>query len=273
MPQIYLNCLDATPNLFGVFDTAIAPGLLYYAYMPIILLSLLFGLLVFRSNIESNLSSRLFFGLTIAFSLFLLNEIVQWIAVPTAWVHLAWELSPFFQVLIMLLLMYFISVFINRSDVVYQRKLFFALLFLPVLLFLPTSGNMSSFDFLNCQANVAALFNYVYFLQGLTVIFIVYVCLKKYFAVSDPIHKKQIIYILFGSASFAIIFGLSDILGELTKAYEINLIGPLGMLIFLGFLTYMIVKFQAFNVKLFSAQALVWGMVFFIGTQFFKVLL
>lgn len=271
MQGTYLNCLDANPNLFGVFDVYIAPSLLYYAYIPIIILSLLFGLLIFRSRVGASLVNNLFFALSITFSFFLLNEIVQWIAVPTSWVHLAWELSPLFQVLMMLLLIYFVSVFIERKDISYYQKVFLSILVLPVLFFLPTPYNMASFDFLNCQSNTGPLFNYVYFVQALSGIFLIFICLKKYFSTKDIIHRKQIIYILIGSVSFVAIFSTSDILGELTKSYEINLIGPIGMLAFMGFLTYTIVRFQAFNMKVLSAQALVWAATFFIGSQFFFI--
>lgn len=271
MVNQYLNCLDAVPNFFGYFDTTIAPPLLYYSYIPIIVLSLIFGLLIFRGSKENKLLNTLFLILSILFSFFLLNEIVQWIATPTAWVHLAWELSPFVQTLMMLVLIYFVSVFVNKKDITYGRKLLLAALLLPVLFLLPTSLNMESFDFLNCQSNVGPMFSYVYVLQGLSAIFLAYICLKKYFSINNPIQKKQILYLMFGAVLFVIVFSASDIFGELTGFYEINLIGPIGMLAFLGFLTYTAVKFQAFNIKIMAAQALVWGAVFFIGTQFFFI--
>ena len=270
--QTLLYCLDATPNLFGVFDTTIAPSLLYYSYLPVIILMFLFGLIVYRNRtLAQPLPNILFFALSVIFSVFLLNEIVQWIAVPTAWVHLAWELSPLLQALMMIVLMYFVSVFVNQKDISYARKVFFALLLVPVLFFLPTKLNMISFDLSNCLSNIGPLFYYVYVLQGLTAFFIAVTCLKKYFSSQDRLEKNKILYLMIGAVTFVLVFSVSDILGELTRVYEINLIGPIGMLTLVGFLTYIIVKYQAFNVKVLSAQALVWGLIFFIGAQFFFI--
>jgi len=267
----YLYCLDSVANLFGSFDTTIAPPLLYYSYIPIIILSLVFGLLVLRGQAKSTLQSWLFFAIASTFSLFLMNEIVQWIAVSTSWVHFGWELAPFLQMTILLLLIYFVIVFVNKKDTRLRYKFLLFLFFLPVLVFLPTKLNMQSFDLLNCQSNIGPLFFYVYALQIASIFFILFFCTYQYRKTQDLTHRKEIMYLMLGSVAFMVLFSASNILGEITKVYSINLFGPIGMLIFLGFLTYMIVKFQAFNVKLFSAQALVWAVVFFIGAQFFFI--
>jgi signal transduction histidine kinase len=67
------------------------------------------------------------------------------------------------------------------------------------------------------------------------------------------------------------LFFASNFAGELTKIYTINLIGPIGMVLFLALLSYMIVKFQTFNIKLLTTQALVWGLAILIGAQFFFI--
>jgi len=67
------------------------------------------------------------------------------------------------------------------------------------------------------------------------------------------------------------LFAASNIFGEITQVYEINLIGPLGMFLFLGLLSYMIVKFKTFNIKLIATQALAFTSTFLIGSQFFFI--
>ena len=112
----YPYCLDSTPNLFGFLDYTIAPPLLYYSYIPIILVSLMFGMLVYNRNTKHLLQNKLFFALVVSFSIFLINEIIQWIAVPTSFVHLGWELAPLLQTIIVLFSIYFVSVFINKGN-------------------------------------------------------------------------------------------------------------------------------------------------------------
>jgi signal transduction histidine kinase len=60
--------------------------------------------------------------------------------------------------------------------------------------------------------------------------------------------------------TFLGIFWLSNLFGELSKAYEINLVGPIGMVLFLGIMSYVIMRFKAFNIKIFSSQILVLGL-------------
>ena len=74
-----------------------------------------------------------------------------------------------------------------------------------------------------------------------------------------------------GVVLFLSIFSGSNIFGEILKTYEINLFGPIGMVIFLGLLSFMIVKYQIFNIKLIATQALVWSLVILIGSQFFFI--
>jgi signal transduction histidine kinase len=55
---------------------------------------------------------------------------------------------------------------------------------------------------------------------------------------------------------FLSIFAATNIAGDALSLYEVNLIGPIGMVLFIAFLAFMIVRFKAFSVKLISAQAL-----------------
>ena len=53
------HCPDAVPNFLDLFDTTIAPTLLYYSYIPIVLVSIFLGLLVIFKN-KYLLLSKLF---------------------------------------------------------------------------------------------------------------------------------------------------------------------------------------------------------------------
>ena len=82
-----------------------------------------------------------------------------------------------------------------------------------------------------------------------------------------------------GSLGFLVAFAFGNVIGSLFDSYgvagdyswTVGQYGIFGVPVFLGFLTYMIVKFQAFNIKLIATQALVWGLVILIGSQFFFI--
>jgi signal transduction histidine kinase len=267
----YFYCLDSVPNLFGLFDTTIAPSLLYYSYIPIVIISLVFGFLVYNKNTKHLLSNKLFFAIVVSFSLFIMNEIVQWIAVPTSLVHFGWELAPLLQILTLISSIYFVLVFINQHDEKFFQKILLFMFTLPVLVLLPTTFNMESFDLINCESQIGPLFTYVYTLEILSIFFVLFICLRKYFKTDDKILRRQILFITLGTSAFIVMLSASNIFGEIFNMYEINLIGPIGMVIFLGLLSYLIVRFQTFNVKLIATQALVWVLVALIGTQFFFI--
>jgi hypothetical protein len=133
-------------------------------------------------------------------------------------------------------------------------KLFLSAIASSVFILLPTSINAISFDVLNCQANLGPLIYYVYGFEALSVFLVFYIGVMKYRSSDDPLLKKQILFFIPGVMLFLGIFSAGQIFGELTKLYEINLIGPVGMLCFIGVLAYMIVKYQTFNIKMFATQ-------------------
>ena len=52
---------------------------------------------------------------------------------------------------------------------------------------------------------------------------------------------------------------------------SLEMYGMFGMVIFIVYMSILIVRFKAFNVKLIATQALVWGLVILLGSQFFFI--
>jgi signal transduction histidine kinase len=171
-----------------------------------------------------------------------------------------------------------VYVFLNDShDISTKLKLIIFSPIVPVLILLPTVFNMSGFDIENCSGNVGPLLYFVYFFEIISILWIVGLWLLKFYKerknnnLNKLIEIKNSLYLIIGSSLFLLIFSFSNILGEITQVYEINLFGPIGMIIFLAFLTYTIVRFNAFNIKLFATQVLIWGLAILIGSQFFFI--
>src|SRR3989338_5515144 len=217
-----IACADATSNFIGLFDLSIAPSLLYYSYIPII---------------------------------FLLNEIVQWVAVHANIVHFAWAIALLLQQIIFMIAVFFIAHFTLGLEFNYKVISVFLVLLLPTFLLLPTTLNLAAFEIDNCESLIGGLWYYLYLLEILSIIAIGIIGL---FSLHQNVKLRiQNILLIIGSVFFLGLFAFSNIFGEVTQVYEINLIGPLGMLFFIGFLSYMIVKFKTFNIKLIATQALV----------------
>jgi signal transduction histidine kinase len=63
----------------------------------------------------------------------------------------------------------------------------------------------------------------------------------------------------------------SELAGEFSGIYEFNLLGPIGMLSFVTILSYMIVRYQSFNMKLIASQALVLFIITLNASEFFYI--
>lgn len=266
-----LTCLDATPNLLGILDTSIAPTLLFYSYIPVAIISLIFALFVFKGS-KRSLSGKLILSISLLFFLWTLSAIFTWITVQAGVVHFFWQVIAIIEVLIYLCSFYFVYVFLNKDDLPFLGKIILYGASLPVIITLPTKLNMLSFDLVNCQSNNGNIWGYIYILEITITVFIGWMCLKKFFdKTADSVLRKESLLLMFGSVLFLGIFTTTNVIGDSTFFYQVNLLGPIGMVAFLGLLTFMIVRFKALNIKLLATQALVWAVVILIGSQFFFI--
>lgn len=263
-----LACPDSTATFLGLFDLSVAPNLLFYSYIPIAFFSLLFGLFVFFKS-KKILESKLFLAISISFFLLILNELIQWVGVYASIVHFGWQLSGLLQIAIMIFTFYFVYVFVSKEDLPFMYKLIVFLSVLPIIVLTPTLLNITTFDLEECQSNYGYLWDYIYVLEVIIIVFIGYFFIKRSISKNTPQDiKRQMLYFAPGVLFFLIIFVFTNILGDTTLIYEINLLGPLGMLAFIAFLAYMIVKFKTFHMQVLGAQILVTS----IGSLIFALL-
>ncbi len=263
-----LLCPDAVPSFLGIFDFSIAPSLLFYSYIPIIVLSLFFALYILFKD-KFSLSSKLFFAIATSFLLWVLNILVQWIAAPVTFVHFSAQLTALFEILIFIFSIYFTYVFLKKHDIPFWFKCVLFSILSTILFVLPLKFNTQSFDITLCQGVVGDLWKFMYGFEILSIIGIFIFGVKQFFTLSDKVLRRQALIFTIGVTLFLTIFSLSNIYGEITQVYQFNFYGPIGMVLFLGFISFMIVRYRAFDIKLIGAQALVWALVILIGSQFF----
>lgn len=260
-------CLDATPNLFGLFDTTIAPRLFYYSYIPIVFISLFFSFFIFFKN--KSIKTKALLAIAIFFSVSILNELITWIAVDSWLVHFGWQMSAILHLSVVLSVFYFVYTFLHKKALPLFLEITGFILLLPVFLTLPTTFNMVSFDLIECQAYNGPIWYYIYGLEILATLFAIFLCAKKYLKTKDFSEKKQSLYLGFGTAFLLGLFVTTNIAGDWTLVYEFNLLGPLGMVFFIVFISYLIVKYQAFNMKLVGVQVLVFALWITLGSTLF----
>jgi len=65
------------------------------------------------------------------------------------------------------------------------------------------------------------------------------------------------------------LFVFANLLGDVTLVHNINLFGPLGMVVFLAVITYLIVRYQVLHVRIIATQALVGALIVLIFAALF----
>ncbi len=119
---------------------------------------------------------------------------------------------------------------------------------------MPTSLNIASYDINNCEGVVGNLWNLIYVLELVIIILMTFIGFLTYKRALTHSFKKQVVLFTSGTVIFSTIFFLSNFYGEITRVYEFNLWGPVGMAAFLIVLGYMMTTYKLFNMKIFSTQ-------------------
>ncbi len=254
------------------------PALLYYAQIPATIISLLFGFYIFWNG-RKFLLNRLLFLIAILFSLWVFTTLIVWAGNDGGLFAFVWPFYDLILGLIAIFCIYFIYVFLDKKDISVRIKIIFLTLLAPILILAPTSFNVSGFNITNCDAFDFESFPlkvYTTSLGILAMVWILILFIRKY-RTSDFSFKKQIILMGTGIELFLFsFFGMEFLATYLVRIgilpnSQLELYGLFGMVIFMIYISVLIVRFKTFNVKLFATQALVWGLAILIGSQFFFI--
>lgn len=258
-------CTDIPAPLFFIFSSS-TPHLLYYSHIPASFIALALGLFVYFKNRSARVGSLLLIisGLFFFWSFL---DLILWTNIDSRMIAFVWSIVNLIEVLVSLTTLYFSYVFLEKKDVAFKIKIFFGLLVLGFVFLVPTSVNVPYFDLTNCEAHQGPL---IYYFYALEIFF--FICLLFYLGTKVMVSKKEEkrITVLFALGVFFFLasFSGANIIGSFTEHWEILQYGLFGMPVFMAFLTYLIVRYKIFNIKLFGAQALMFGMVILIGSQF-----
>ncbi len=268
-------CTDIPSPTFLIFSES-ASRLLYYSHIPAMTVSLLIGLFVYLKN--KTLISKILFALSVVFSTWSFLNLIVWTNIDSRLIMLAWSFFGLLYSLIYILSLYFVYVFIDKKDISFLKKVLLGILILPVIFLSSTAYNIRGFDLVNCEAVEGNYYTYYYYGLGLLVfLWILILSFIRYRKEADVEFKKQIVLLAVGIELFLFSYFITGFLASyldsmgVSYAFEIEQYGLFGMVIFMGFLAYLIVKFKAFDIKLLAAQALVVALIILVGSQFFYV--
>jgi len=261
-------CSDIPDPQFLFFSDSV-PGLLYYSHIPAVIVSLLIGIFVFSR--ARNLLSTLLFSISISFSLWSLLSLVVWTNNSVNLIQIVWPAFGVLYSLLYALCLYFVYVYIDKKDISFYTKLIISALLLPVILFASSKWNLQYFDIPNCEVHEGSYFTSYYYLLGLVFMLWTFGVIVSRYRKAKPLLRKQIVPLGVGMLLFLLSFFATGYLASAIDNFELEQYGLFGMLIFMGFLAYLIVQFKAFNIKLLATQALVVGLIILIASEFFFV--
>ncbi len=243
--------------------------LILYTHIPSAVLALIIGILVLVKN--KTLLGKILFGITIFFAFWTLIDLVAWLSTNSVLTMVAWSLFLVTTSIIAILSFYFFYVFLFGKDLGFTKKLLVFSPLLPIIFLTPTTLNLTSFDLVNCEAVENIIMNYFYYALGGLAIIGILLLLAFGWRKIERGFRKEVVLMVIGMELFLIsFFSLGYIAGYLDN-YSIEFYGLFGMVIFMAFLAFLIVKFKTFDVKLLGAQALVWALIILVGSEFLFV--
>ncbi len=245
------------------------PVLLYYSHIPSAAVMFLIGFFVFIKN-KKSLSANILFFVTIFFSLWIVSNIIIWTSPDSRMVMFFWSLINIFEISISLLTLYFAYVFLESKDVSWKLKVSALLLISPLIVLSSTKFNLTGFDTTICEAGQGPLLYYFYFFESVVFLSLLSYLIKKIVKPAQGNRKLTVLFSL-GTLLFILSFSGTNIIASLTQSWDILMYGLISAPLFVGILAYIIVQFHTFNIKLLATQALVWGLVILIGSQFFFI--
>jgi signal transduction histidine kinase len=218
-----------------------------------------------------SLPAKILAGVSVLFAIWNFIDLVIWTGADSRVIMSLWSTLYLLQALILACTWYFAQVFVGGRDVDFRLKLLMGVLLLPLIVLMPTAWNLSGFDLVNCEAQQGILVKYFYFFQGAALLWIFGYLIGRYRSVSDAVERRKIGIFSVGIFLFLMSFSWGNVFGSLTLQWGLEQYGLFGMPVFIGFLAFLIVRYQAFNVQLAGAQALVAGLIALIASQFFFI--
>lgn len=278
--QTFIDMCQWDTTSFLIFSNNVFDPLIYYSHLVPLILSLILAIFIFKGSYKL-LVSKVLFGTILLLSFWIFADSILWATNNPKITMFLWSLVNMVEPIIYAGILYFLYLFIDQKDISFYKKLVIVILLLPTILLTSTNFALVGFDLTNCNRDAieGPLVYYGYFVEILFIIWILFFTTKRFIFTKDRDSRKKILYVTLGSLGFLTAFAFGNIIGSLFDAYSIGgnyswTIGQYGLFgipIFLGYLTFMIVRFKIFNLKLIATQALVWGLAILIGAQFFFI--
>lgn len=248
------------------FFSSEVPTLLYYSHLTAVLAAIIFALVLMPRARES-LPVKLFLTTILFFTAWTVIDIPLWALNRPSISLFLWSVQVLIEIFVYVSAFYFAYVFIAQKDLQFVWKIFLVILLAPIIALLPTQYLFPGISTECVVSETPFVISFTYgveiFLSSL-ILFISFWGMNK-----QPARRGEIALFTTGIIVFLIALSSGNIVGSITDDWNLAQAGLFGMPVFIAFLTYTVVKFKTFNVKMFATQALVAGIAVLIGARLF----
>ncbi len=267
LPPVF--CDFSAPQYLIISENV--PPLVYYSNFLAIGVALLASIFVLWAG-KKKLPNQILFLTLFSFIVWVFIDIIFWAANNSDVIMFVWSLAILFEPLVYLGALYLFYALIKKQDTQFKWKIIFLIPYIPVLIAVATNLALPGFDLSTCLSVEGFIsIYYVYPLELLYTIILGILAFREYRTSNEHKRKKEILLLAIGIISFLLAFSWGNIVSSFTENWNFAHIGLFAMPVFIAFLTYSIVRFQTFNIKLFGAQALVVAIIILTGSQLFFV--
>ena len=260
---------------FLIFSDNVFASLVYYSHLGPLIVALLIGIAVIVNNPRA-LVNRALFTITISFAVWVYFDLILWATEKPEYTMFFWSAIVPFELLIYAASWYLIAVLANHGKEPSLRELLIAgATFVPVFLFAHTSYNLLGYDLTNCDraAVEGPLIQYLYLIEIFFVIWIITMTVRAYRHLSDVGDRRQLLIISTGVVLFLLAFSIGNVLVVAVYSFDLDWSYEqyrlFGMPVLVAFITYSAIRFRTFDLKVFTAQALVIAVSILIFSLFF----
>ena len=255
-----LEHLINIPYCYHYLVNQISIGLLLYAHLPGAIAAFLFGaFMLYRTR---QLNGSLLFLVCACFATWCMTDLVSWFAfLGSRTMMFSWSLADVFSSLFFFFAYYFLYVFIRERDLPLWQKAAFLAAFAPILAWVVMGTRLTGYTAATCEALESdAATNYSSYFELAVLLATISLSLFAYRRAQVREQKTKIILAGTGVVVFLFVFYFAEVLTNVIidlnswqYAYNIEVYGLFGMPVMLIFLGYLIVKYRAFDLRIFTA--------------------
>ena len=240
-----------------LFFSSNVPALVHYSHMVAILAAAIVAVYVFFNSPRS-IVPQLFLMLVTTFSAWTILDLVLWATNRPDVVMFAWSLQILLEPLTYGIAFFLYYQFLYNRWPSFRIILAIACLYVPLAVLLPTTFNLSELYLSDCEAIEGPLAKYyTHFVHSIFIIAIAWLAAHATTQIKQKNERAVALLLGIGLVCFLLAFSSGTIIGSMTDDWVLSQYGLFGMPIFAAFVAYCIIRFNAFNAKVLTAELLV----------------